>query len=112
MRAMFNTVAPRHDFITRAFSYGMDRRWKRLGFELAPLPKRPVVLDLASGTGDFSLLVTQQYPGPARLRWITGRCFSLPGRGVDRRYGDAACFPSRPTFDCVFVGYGLRNFPT
>ena len=25
MRAMFGTIAPRYDFITRAFSYGMDR---------------------------------------------------------------------------------------
>ena len=30
MRAMFHTIAPRYDFITRAFSYGMDRRWKRV----------------------------------------------------------------------------------
>ena len=27
MRAMFRTIAPRYDFITRAFSYGMDGRW-------------------------------------------------------------------------------------
>jgi len=33
MRAMFSTVAPRYDFITRAFSYGMDTRWKRDGVE-------------------------------------------------------------------------------
>ena len=26
MRAMFSTIAPRYDFITRVFSYGMDRR--------------------------------------------------------------------------------------
>ena len=35
MRAMFSTVAPRYDFITRTFSYGMDRRWKRTGLERA-----------------------------------------------------------------------------
>src|SRR6202043_3582380 len=57
MRAMFHTVAPRYDFITRAFSYGMDGRWKQAGVKLALLPENPVVLDLASGTGDFSTLV-------------------------------------------------------
>ena len=36
MRAMFSTVAPRYDFITRTFSYGMDRRWKRTGVDRAP----------------------------------------------------------------------------
>ena len=56
MRAMFSTVAPRYDFITRTFSYGMDRHWKRTGLDRAKLPERPVVLDLAAGTGDFSLM--------------------------------------------------------
>ena len=35
---MFSTVAPRYDFITACFSYGMDRRWKRAGVERARLP--------------------------------------------------------------------------
>ena len=63
MRAMFHTVAPRYDFITRAFSYGMDGRWKQAGVKRALLPEKPVVLDLASGTGDFSALVSRHYPG-------------------------------------------------
>ena len=41
MRAMFSTVAPRYDFITRTFSYGMDRHWKRTGLDRAKLPDRP-----------------------------------------------------------------------
>src|SRR5690242_4970311 len=63
MRAMFSTVAPRYDFITRAFSYGMDMHWKRRGVEHAVLPQPGIVLDLASGTGDFSRLVRQSRPG-------------------------------------------------
>ena len=62
MRAMFSTIAPRYDFITRMFSYGMDRRWKRRGVEMAGLPERAMVLDLASGTGDFSQLVVERCP--------------------------------------------------
>jgi hypothetical protein len=34
---MFSIVAPRYDFITRAFSYGMDRHWKRTGLDRANL---------------------------------------------------------------------------
>src|ERR1700755_554104 len=63
MRAMFDTVAPRYDFITRAFSYGMDIRWKQQGVQQVTLPSNPVVLDLASGTGDFSQIIKQVYPG-------------------------------------------------
>src|SRR5215469_18551115 len=63
MREMFGRIAPRYDFVTRTFSYGMDRRWKRLGVERAVLPQEAIVLDLASGTGDFSQLVEQRLPG-------------------------------------------------
>src|SRR3954452_3646944 len=115
MRAMFSTVAPRYDFITRTFSYGMDRHWKRTGFAHAELPQRPVVLDLAAGTGDFSLIVKAQYPGSrAGAVDITERMLQLAReRGVDHTVcGDAGMLPFPDhSFDCVFVGYGLRNFP-
>ena len=115
MRAMFSTVAPRYDFITRTFSYGMDRRWKRTGLDRAHLPERPVVLDLAAGTGDFSLMVRQRYPGSRAVAVdITERMLQLArGRGVQHTVcGDAGMLPfADHSFDCVIVGYGLRNFP-
>ena len=115
MRAMFHTVAPRYDFITRAFSYGMDRRWKRLGVTRASLPAQPVVLDLASGTGDFSKLVEAHYPGARSIAVdLTERMLQLArDRGIARAVcGDAGSLPfPNATFDCVFIGYGLRNFP-
>jgi demethylmenaquinone methyltransferase/2-methoxy-6-polyprenyl-1,4-benzoquinol methylase len=115
MRAMFSTVAPRYDFITRTFSYGMDRHWKRTGLDRARLPERPVVLDLAAGTGDFSLMVRQRYPGSRAVAVdITERMLQLArGRGVQHTVcGDAGMLPfADHSFDCVIVGYGLRNFP-
>lgn len=112
---MFSTIAPRYDFITRTFSYGMDRRWKRMGVERAPLPAKPVVLDLASGTGDFSLLVQSRYPGALTVAVdLTERMLQLArGRGLsDTVCGDAGLLPfADSSFDCVFIGYGLRNFP-
>ena len=115
MRAMFSTVAPRYDFITRTFSYGMDRHWKRTGLDRAKLPDRPVVLDLAAGTGDFSLMVRQRYPGSRAVAVdITERMLQLAReRGVQHTVcADAGLLPFPDhSFDCVFVGYGLRNFP-
>src|SRR5262245_19179055 len=115
MRAMFHTIAPRYDFITRAFSYGMDGRWKRVGVELARLPVRPVVLDLAAGTGDFSVLVGERYPGARAIPVdLTERMLTTArARGLDEAVcGDALRLPfPDSTFDCVFIGYGLRNFP-
>jgi demethylmenaquinone methyltransferase/2-methoxy-6-polyprenyl-1,4-benzoquinol methylase len=115
MRAMFSTIAPRYDFITRIFSYGMDRRWKRRLVEMAALPEHATVLDLASGTGDFSQLVAQRYPQARSIAVdLTERMLRLAhDRGI--RYAvcaDATILPfPEGTFDCVFIGYGLRNFP-
>lgn len=116
MRAMFRTIAPRYDFVTRAFSYGMDGRWKKAGVERAGLPEKPVILDLASGTGDFSTLVTRHRPGATTVAVdLTERMLQLAQeRGISHTVcADAGRlpFPDR-WFDCVFIGYGLRNFPS
>lgn len=115
MRAMFGAIAPRYDFITRVFSYGMDGRWKRLGVARAGLADNAVVLDLASGTGDFSELILQRLP---RARAVAVD-LTEPMLRVARERGlketacaDATALPfADGSFDCVFVGYGLRNFP-
>jgi demethylmenaquinone methyltransferase/2-methoxy-6-polyprenyl-1,4-benzoquinol methylase len=112
MRDMFSTIAPKYDFITRIFSYGMDQRWKRLAVRRAVLPARAKVLDLACGTGDFSKLVRREAPETsviaADLTETMLRLSGLP-RAV---CADAASLPfADGSFDAVFVGYGLRNFP-
>src|SRR4051812_48748549 len=110
MRDMFHTVAPRYDFITRAFSYGMDRHWKRVAVTRAALPPNAVVLDLASGTGDFTKLVTARDPGARSIAAdLTERMLQL-ARGVGVREAvcaDACVLPfADAVFDGVFIGYG------
>jgi demethylmenaquinone methyltransferase/2-methoxy-6-polyprenyl-1,4-benzoquinol methylase len=115
MRAMFHTVAPRYDFITRAFSYGMDRSWKRTAVARAALPRNAVVLDLAAGTGDFSKLVAADDPGARPIAVdLTERMLQLArSSGVPEAVcADAGVLPfPDASFDGVFIGYGLRNFP-
>jgi len=115
MRSMFSTIAPRYNFITRVFSYGMDSRWKRRGVEMADLPEDALVLDLASGTGDFSRLVSQRRPRARSVAVdLTEHMLRLArASGVPETVcADATRLPfPEHTFDCVFIGYGLRNFP-
>jgi demethylmenaquinone methyltransferase / 2-methoxy-6-polyprenyl-1,4-benzoquinol methylase len=115
MRAMFTTVAPRYDFFTRVFSFGMDGRWKKFGVQRAQLQKDALVLDLACGTGDFSLLIKQRYPGsrPVVVDLTESMLQLARNRGLESAVCGNACslpFPDN-SFDAVFIGYGLRNFP-
>lgn len=115
MRRMFGAIASRYDFVTRVFSYGMDSRWKRAGADRLSLPENAVVLDLAAGTGDFSRLVLDRLPRARAVAVdLTEPMLRLArARGIrDALCGDAARLPlADGSFDCVFVGYGLRNFP-
>lgn len=115
MRRMFDTIAPRYDFITRAFSFGMDRRWKRLGVAKAALPENAFVLDLACGTGDFSQLVIERLPGATAIAADLTELMLRQGRSRGLKNAvctDATALPfASDSFDCVFIGYGLRNFP-
>lgn len=111
---MFHEIAPRYDFVTRVFSYGMDRRWKRLGIAKTALPDGAVVLDLAAGTGDFAQIVLRRLPG-ARVVAVdlTERMLHVGrSRGLKETVcGDAGALPfASRLFDCVVIGYGLRNF--
>ena len=112
---MFHTVAPVYDFITSAFSYGMDRGWKRAGVARAQLRAGARVLDLACGTGDFSLLAARVQPDvrPIAVDLTERMLHRARERGVERGVcGDAGALPFRDaSFDAVFIGYGLRNFP-
>ncbi len=114
MRAMFHRIAPRYDFITRVFSYGMDMRWKRLGVSRSPMPPAPLILDLACGTGDFSVLAHARDASARAISVdLTERMLQL----ARHRNPTVVCadagrlpFPSA-TFDAAFIGYGWRNFP-
>jgi demethylmenaquinone methyltransferase/2-methoxy-6-polyprenyl-1,4-benzoquinol methylase len=115
MRQMFGAIAPRYNFVTHAFSYGMDRRWKQFAVERASLSNGARVLDLACGTGDFSQIVLQSLPTATVVAVdLTERMLDLAQRRSPCMVAcvDALELPFHDgLFDCVFVGYGLRNFP-
>lgn len=115
MRAMFGAIAPRYDFVTRIFSYGMDGKWKRAGVEDCALQHNAVILDLAAGTGDFSKLVMARLPQARAVAVDLTELMLRVARESGIREavcGDAVALPfADASFDCVFIGYGLRNFP-
>jgi demethylmenaquinone methyltransferase/2-methoxy-6-polyprenyl-1,4-benzoquinol methylase len=115
MRSMFGTIAPRYDFVTRLFSFGMDRGWKESAVRQAALREGARALDLACGTGDFAVLVSRRCPGAriVGLDLTEAMLQRARRRGVPAVVcGNALALPfTDATFSAVFIGYGLRNFP-
>ena len=73
------------------------------------------MLDLAAGTGDFSKLVAERLPKARAIAvdLTEPMLREARKRGVQEAVcGDAGSLPfPDSSFDCVFIGYGLRNFP-
>jgi demethylmenaquinone methyltransferase/2-methoxy-6-polyprenyl-1,4-benzoquinol methylase len=121
VRALFATIADRYDFITRALSYGQDRRWKLRLVRLARPHEGARVLDLATGTGDIAFAMAARGATVVGLD-ITSRMIEL-ARAKQRHtaglaplhflVGDMLALPfSDASFDIVTTGYGLRNVPS
>ena len=53
---VFSSVAENYDIMNDAMSLGMHRLWKKILVELAAISQKDVILDIASGTGDLSLI--------------------------------------------------------
>ncbi|HEV3060155.1 MAG TPA: ubiquinone/menaquinone biosynthesis methyltransferase [Vicinamibacterales bacterium] len=116
VRSLFATIADRYDFITRALSYGQDRRWKRRLVRMASIAPGSRALDLATGTGDIAVACASRGARVIGLD-ITRRMIELAREkhvdtGIQFLVGDmlALPFPSA-SFDVVTTGYGLRNVP-
>lgn len=110
---MFDRIAPVYDFMNRAMTMGLDRRWRKMTARAVVRPGDRV-LDACCGTGDLALAVAK-----AGGR-VTGVDFSEEMLARARRkapqldwvHADAMALPFEDgTFDVVTVGFGIRNLP-
>jgi len=120
---MFEIIAPRYDLFTRAFSYGMDRRWKAEVLRALDgrVPSDGTVLDLACGTGDLAYGASTYVPAgrvigidlaPTMLE-IAERRRGAEHSRVTFRLGDMCDTElADDSVDAVTAGYALRNAPT
>lgn len=118
---VFRSVAGRYDLMNDVMSLGSHRLIKRYTVELSAIRTGHKVLDLAGGTGDFSLkfapLVGESGQvvladiNEAMLRVGRDRLVDHGiGNTVDVAQVDAEALPfADNTFDCICIAYGLRN---
>lgn len=118
---MFDKIAPSYDRLNHALSLGIDRRWRRTAVDALGKHKPQQILDIATGTGDFALLLAKRI----KPQHIVGADISEGMMAVGRekvkeeglqnvisfQYEDCMqlSFPDG-SFDAVTSSYGVRNF--
>jgi len=118
---MFDTVAPRYDFLNRVLSAGVDRYWRSRAVHLLDDEQPRRVLDVATGTADLAIKIERTLH-PRETVGIDlsaemldrGRT-KIERKGLSARItlqkADAAALPFEDaSFDAAFVAFGVRNF--
>jgi demethylmenaquinone methyltransferase/2-methoxy-6-polyprenyl-1,4-benzoquinol methylase len=59
---MFETIAHRYDLLNRTLSLRQDIMWRNKLVQTIDLSGNEKILDVASGTGDVALTISQHYP--------------------------------------------------
>ncbi len=121
VRGVFDSVARNYDLMNDLMSGGAHRLWKRFTLSLTGLRPGQRALDVAGGTGDLTAGLARQV-GERGLVVLSDINASMLQRGRDRLtergvlgnvefvQANAERLPFREgTFDCVTIGFGLRN---
>ncbi|HEY2968201.1 MAG TPA: class I SAM-dependent methyltransferase [Casimicrobiaceae bacterium] len=119
VRGVFESVAAKYDLMNDLMSVGLHRAWKRFTVETSGVRRGSAVLDVAGGTADLARLFADRV-GPSGRVILTDINAAMLIAGRDRMLdegrlvpaiqcnAEALPFPAR-SFDCVCIGFGLRN---
>lgn len=114
--AMFNTIAPRYDFLNHLLSLRQDYRWRRkLAARIADRANLKL-LDVATGTGDVIAACMQNKKNPPHCTGIDIATNMLsrahtkldPSVNLQQMSATSLSFIDN-SFDVVTIAFGLRN---
>ncbi|MCB1665833.1 MAG: bifunctional demethylmenaquinone methyltransferase/2-methoxy-6-polyprenyl-1,4-benzoquinol methylase UbiE [Pseudomonadales bacterium] len=118
---VFHSVASKYDVMNDLMSLGTHRLIKRFTVELSGIRPGQRVLDLAGGTGDFTMRFSSLVgaSGQVVLADINASMLQvgrdrLIDKGITQNVSyaqvNAECLPfADNSFDCICIAYGLRN---
>jgi len=120
VRSLFDSIAHRYDLLNHLLSGGVDLYWRARAIDhLQNLGPRKI-LDVACGTGDFSIAALKLKPERIIGVDISERMLELGRKKLwNRKHdgiirletGEAENLPfADESFDAVIVAFGVRNF--
>lgn len=122
IESMFDSIAGDYDKLNHIMSLDVDKSWRKRALKEIVDGSGPLeVLDLACGTGDFSITIAKAsdevkvtgvdlsegmlaiMADKVERQGLGGRIFFEQGDGENLRFTDG-------TFDRVTIAFGIRNF--
>ncbi|QLC66391.1 bifunctional demethylmenaquinone methyltransferase/2-methoxy-6-polyprenyl-1,4-benzoquinol methylase UbiE [Flavobacterium sp. LPB0248] len=117
---MFDTISGNYDNLNRVISFGIDVKWRKKVLKLVSDKKPKVILDIATGTGDLAILLSQTNAEKIIGLDISAGMLEVGKKKVEEKnlsnvielvLGDSENMPFEDNyFDAITVGFGVRNF--
>lgn len=117
---MFNNISHRYDLLNRVLSFGIDIIWRKKAIKQLKPYQPKLILDIATGTGDFAIEALSLNPEKVIGVDISSGMLEVGKQKmlrknlqdkIELRLGDSEklLFDDN-TFDAVTVAFGVRNF--
>jgi demethylmenaquinone methyltransferase / 2-methoxy-6-polyprenyl-1,4-benzoquinol methylase len=119
---MFDSISGNYDGLNRVISFGIDIKWRKKVLGLVAAKKPKTVLDIATGTGDLAILMSETSaerivgldlsPGMLEIGKSKIKNRNLDSK-IEMIVGDSEKLPFEDnSFDAITVAFGIRNFET
>lgn len=117
---MFDNISPKYDFLNHLLSGGIDIYWRKRAIKLLKKAQPKVILDIATGTGDFAIEALALKPEKIIGVDISEGMLAVGRKKIQKlgqqdtielRRADSESLPFTDNyFDAVIVSFGVRNF--
>ena len=117
---MFNNISKHYDFLNHFLSLGIDIYWRKRAIKLLKKERPKLILDVATGTGDFAIQALDISPEKIIGVDISEGMLAVGKKKIRKKkleevielqLGDSEKLLFEDNkFDAVIVAFGVRNF--